>query len=405
MSLLLTVQWLCLIPVGIGSMYAVICVLCVLRFRSLAAQPVTIPTEHLPPVTVLKPIHGLEKNLERNLRSACLQNYPTYQVVFCLQDADDSALPIVRKLEREFGADRASIVIEDRSVGSNGKINNLIGGLAHARHDTLVISDSDIYLDQDYLRRIIAPLADPNVGFVCTFFRATSAESWFEKMELLTMNVGFFPDTVFAFVTGTAKFCIGASVALRRSTLDEIGGLESLADYLVEDYEMARRIWKRGKTMAAIPYVVQTVVDLQSRRHWWNHQIYWDQNSFVVRPGALISTLIIRPVPFALLFTVLRLADSPGLTVLGAIVALRVISAALILHWGLRDREGLKALPLLPLRDLASLLSLLLAFTKRTTIWRNQKFILTRDGRMVARKEPLCENSALPETASVLRSR
>jgi len=222
---------------------------------------------------------------------------------------------------------------------------------------------------------------------------------------LLTMNAGFFPDTVFAHVTGTAKFCLGSSVAFRRFTLDEIGGLESLADYLVEDYEMGRRIWERGKKMAVAPYVVETVVDLKTPSQWWSHQVYWDQNSCVVRPGALISTLIIRPVPFALLFAAFRLGDPLGLSVLAGVLALRLVTIAAILGWGLRDREGLKCLMLLPFRDLAAVVSLFLAFMKPTTVWRDKEFVLTRDGRMVARERALCESSSSPVMTSVSPSR
>src|SRR5437879_9002340 len=230
-SILSVLQWICVIPVIVGSVYGVICLLCVVRYRSQKARSSPTPGREWPPVTILKPVHGLEKDLDKNLRSACLQDYPTYQVVFAVQDEKDPAIPLLKNLELEFGPQRVSVAIEHRQVGTNGKINNLIGGLMHARHEILVISDSDVYLRPDYLKAIVAPLADPDVGFVCTYFMATAAESWFEKMELLTMNAGFFPDTVFAHVTGTAKFCIGSSVALRRSTLNEIGGLEGLADY------------------------------------------------------------------------------------------------------------------------------------------------------------------------------
>ena len=392
---------MCLVPVLVGSVYCIVCLLCVVRFRLLATQFSATPGGQWPPVTILKPVHGLEKDLDKNLRSACLQDYPNYQVVFAVQDEKDPAIPLLRNLEREFGPQRVSVAVEHRQVGTNGKINNLIGGLIHARHEILVISDSDVYLKPDYLKAIVAPLADPDVGFVCTYFMATSAESWFEKMELLTMNAGFFPDTVFAYVTGTAKFCIGSSVALRRSTLNEIGGLESLADYLAEDYEMGRRIWERGKKMAVAPYVVETVVDLRTPSLWWNHQLYWDQNSCVVRPGALISTFFIRPVPFALLFAAFRLGDPLGLSVLAGVLALRLVTIAAILGWGLRDREGLKCLMLLPFRDLAAFVSLFLAFMKPTTVWRDKEFALTRDGRMVAQEKALCESSSSPATTSV----
>ena len=392
---------MCLVPVLVGSVYCIVCLLCVVRFRLLATQFSATPGGQWPPVTMLKPVRGLEKDLDQNLRSACLQDYPNYQVVFAVQDEKDPAIPLLRNLEREFGPQRVSVAVEHRQVGTNGKINNLIGGLIHARHEILVISDSDVYLKSDYLKAIVAPLADPDVGFVCTYFMATSAESWFEKMELLTMNAGFFPDTVFAHVTGTAKFCIGASVALRRSTLDAIGGLESLADYLAEDYEMGRRIWETGKKMAVAPYVVETVVDLMTPSQWWNHQLYWDQNSCMVRPGALISTLVIRPVPFAFLFAAARLVDPVGLSVLAGTLALRLVTTAVILGWGLRDREGLRSLMLLPFRDLAAVVSLLLAFMKPTTVWRDKEFVLTRDGRMVARERALCESSSSPATTSV----
>ena len=401
MSLLSLFQWMCLVPVLVGSVYCIVCLLCVVRFRLLATQFSATPGGQWPPVTMLKPVRGLEKDLDQNLRSACLQDYPNYQVVFAVQDEKDPAIPLLRNLEREFGPQRVSVAIEHRQVGTNGKINNLIGGLIHARHEILVISDSDVYLKSDYLKAIVAPLADPDVGFVCTYFMATSAESWFEKMELLTMNAGFFPDTVFAHVTGTAKFCIGASVALRRSTLDAIGGLESLADYLAEDYEMGRRIWETGKKMAVAPYVVGITVDCKTPSQWWSHQVYWDQNSCVVRPGALISTLIIRPVPFALLFAAFRLGDPLGLSVLAGVLTLRLVTTAAILGWGLRDREGLKSLLLLPFRDLAAVVSLLLAFMKPTTVWRDKEFVLTRDGRMVARERALCESLSSPATTSV----
>src|SRR3989454_9347829 len=392
---------MCLVPVLVGSVYCIVCLLCVVRFRLLATQFSATPGGQWPPVTMLKPVHGLEKDLDQNLRSACLQDYPNYQVVFAVQDENDPAIPLLRNLEREFGPQRISVAVEHRQVGTNGKINNLIGGLVHARHEILVISDSDVYLKPDYLKAIVAPLADPDVGFVCTYFMATSAESWFEKMELLTMNAGFSPDTVFAYVPGAAKFCTGSSVALRRSTLDEIGGLESLADYLAEDYEMGRRIWETGKKMAVAPYVVETVVDLKTPSQWWNHQLYWDQNSCVVRPGALISTLVIRPVPFALLFAAARLGDPLGLSVLAGALALRFVTTAVILGWGLRDREGLKSLLLLPFRDLAAVVSLLLAFMKPTTVWRDKEFVLTRDGRIVARERALCESLSSPATTSV----
>jgi len=391
-------QWASLVPVVAGSLYYFACFICVLVFRSRASVPPRVPRTGWPAVSILKPVHGLEKDLEENLRSLCLQDYPQYQVVFSVQDATDHAIPLLKRLQAEFGSDRITVVVAQRQLGANGKINNLAGGLAHAAHALLVISDSDVHAGPGYLKTIVAPLENPEIGFVCTFFKATLAGSWFERMELLTMNACFFPDTVFAYVTKAARFCIGASVAFRRSTLEQIGGLDSLADHFAEDYVMGRRIWEKGKKAAVAPYVVECTVDFKSPRQWWNHQIYWDQNCGVVRPVAFFSTLIVRAVPFALLFAVLRLADPIGLSVLAGAVALRIAIAAGILKYGLGDQERFETLLLLPIRDLAGVLSLVLALTKKTTVRRNMEFMLTNDGRMVAREVPLCESLSSTET-------
>jgi ceramide glucosyltransferase len=197
-------------------------------------------------------------------------------------------------------------------------------------------------------------------------------------------------NVLFAHISGASKFCLGASAALRRSTLEQVGGLEALSDYLVEDYEMGRRIGLLGKNIAIVPYFVDTIVDLKSPGQWWDHQVYWDQNTRAARPIAFFATALIRSVPFALLYAVARMGDAIGLSVAVGAFALRMASAAIILGWGIRDREGLHSLGLLLFRDITSLATWLLAFTKRTTIWRGTSFVLTRDGRLVA-QAPHCD--------------
>jgi ceramide glucosyltransferase len=333
---------------------------------------------------VLKPVHGLEKGLLENLRSACLQDYPNFEVVFSVQRRNDPAVPVLERLAHEFGPGRVQVVIEEMQPGTNGKINNMAGALPHARHDVLVISDSDVCLPADYLRAIVAPLSDPSIGFVCTPYRAARATRWFEKMELLSLNADFMPSVVFAYETGASLFCLGASIALRRAALEEIGGLESLADYLVEDYELGRRIVGLGRRGLLAPPIVDTMVDLHTAAQWWKHQVYWDQNTRAARPFAFFCTVLIRAVPFALLFALLRPTDLFGWRVLALVVVIRLATAGIIMGWGFHDREGVRALPLLPFRDVAGLASWMLAFVRRTTTWRGTEFALTRDGRLVS---------------------
>lgn len=380
-------QWILLVPVVAGSIYAVLCLLAMLRFRTRRQKPSRHSFASWPPVTVLKPVYGLEKNLRENLRSACLQDYPEFQVVFSVQRRDDPAIPLLQELLSEFGSARVTLAIEDCRMGTNGKINNMIGGIKYARHEILVISDSDVFLRPDYLRSIVAPLADPEVGFVCTLYKAASADSWFEKVELLTLNADLMTNIVFAHVTGAVKLCVGATTALRRSTLVAIGGLEALADYLVEDYEMGRRIWESGKKDVIVPYFIDTTMDLASPSQWWGHQVYWDQNSRAARPVPYFFTIILKSIPFSLLYALVRLGDPISLMVLAAAILVRLSTAALIMGWGLRDPEGIRALWLLPFRDVTGLISWLLAYTLRTTVWRGTRFELTNDGRLLPREE------------------
>ena len=228
----------------------------------------------------------------------------------------DAAIPLLKEIQQEFGSERVTVAIENFRTGTNGKINNMIGGLKHARHDILVISDSDVFLKPDYLQTIVAPLANPEVGCTCTLYKAAGADRWFEKIELLTLNADFMANVLFAHVTGASRFCLGASAALHRSTLERIGGFEGLADYLVEDYEMGRRIWELGKKVEIIPYFVDTVVDLKRPSQWWSHQVYWDQNTRAARPFAFFATALVRSVPFALLFAAARMGDSLGLSIM-----------------------------------------------------------------------------------------
>ncbi len=378
-----TLAYFFLIPVICGSIYAFLCLLASLRFRAMRLKPARKNLSAWPPVTILKPVHGLEKNLRENLRSTCIQDYPEFQVVVSVQKPDDPAIPLLKEIQKEFGAGLVTVAVENKCIGTNGKINNMIGGLLHARHDVLVISDSDVRLRPDYLKTIVAPLADPKIGCVCTLYRVVCADKWYEKLELLSLNSDLMTHMIFALVTGVSKFCLGASAALRRATLDEIGGFEGLADYLVEDYEMGCRILNTGKNVLVLPYLVETMVDLKHPGLWWSHQVYWDQNNRAARPVAYFAAAIVRSVPFAFLHFLV----SPGLfslQVLAGASLIRLTTAAVILRWGLDDREGFRSLWLLPFRDLSALVSLSLAYVKKTTIWRGSEFKLTSDGRLVS---------------------
>ncbi len=375
-------QIICLIPIISGCIYLILSVWTIRNFLRKTTTDINTTEEFHPPVTVLKPIRGIEKNLKSNLHTITVQDWPEYQIIYSVQDPQDSALPILNQLQAEVDNQKISVVIDNKDAGANGKVNNLLGAIAQAYHQIIIISDSDTNLKPDYIKNIISPLSNPNVGAVCTLFKVKSAQRWFEKMELLTINADFIPSVIFAAVTGASNACLGPSIAISRSTLQELGGLESLADYLVEDYELGRRVWTSGKKMVLLPYTIDVTVDLKNWQEWWTHQVYWDQNTYLARPWPFIATILIRAVPFAILFAILRMGDLLGLGVLGITVALRLLSAGITLK-ELKDVEGFQSLYLLPLRDTFGLIFWFLALTKRTVVWRGVKYKLVDNGKMV----------------------
>ncbi|MDJ0950624.1 MAG: bacteriohopanetetrol glucosamine biosynthesis glycosyltransferase HpnI [Alphaproteobacteria bacterium] len=385
-DLYILLQVVCLVPVVCGAAYQLLGLFAAYRFFARPSTDDAPDDDSWPPVTILRPVHGLDKNFAANMRSACLQDYPAYQVVFAVQRLDDPALPVLEEIAAEFGPDRVTLVAVDSEPVVNGKMQNLSNALSAARHDILLISDSDVHLRPDYLKAIVAPLRTSEAGFSCSLYRAGSAETWYEKLELLTLNADFTASILFAEITDASDFCLGSSVAFRRKDLEEIGGFEALADYLVEDYEMGRRFRKKGLKMALVPYFVDLVVDLEDPRQWWHHQVYWDQNTWAAQPVGFLFMVLTFAVPFALLFALLRLFDPIGMMVLAAVLAVRLGTAGVFAAHYLRDRATLRSLVYLPLRDLAGLLSWFTAIRKRTFIWRGHEFGLTREGRIVPRK-------------------
>ncbi len=412
-------QGLILLPVAAGTLYWFACLAAMARLkarmRRLAADMAAAPTAPLapmapmvpliagagaasagaagapwPPVSVLRPVYGLTKDLAACLRSACRLDYPEYQLVLSAQREDEPALPLMREVQREMPPGRVEVVVDGSGRTPNGKVRNLLVGLSGARHDVLVVSDSDVPLQPDYLKAIVAPLLDPEVGCATTFYKAAGAGPWHEAMEQLFINTEWVPNLVFAHVTGASPFVLGASNAVRRSTLDAIGGLADLGNYLLEDFEMGRRLRARGKRVAVVPYFVETLVDLPNLRAWWRHQVYWDRNTRAGNAWGLLGTLFIRPIPWALLLAALRPGDPFALAVAAAAVALRLLAAGLFLGWGLGDRRGLRSLALVPLRDLAGFAATVTVLARPPVVWTGAWFRVGAGGRMipVAGKRP-----------------
>ncbi len=380
-TLLSLLRVLCLVPVAGGSVFSI---LCVVAARVVLKRSRRGAGTYAPPVTVLKPVYGLDRELETNLRSFCEQDYPAFQIALSLQRDDDPARPTLERLVTDYPR-HVTLAVRNSEPLLNGKIQNLMIGLESARHDIIVISDSDTRVPPDYLRTIVAPLQDPAVGYVCTLYRIAGARNLAERLELLTMNLDFAPSLLFTYWTNAAIFCLGASTAIRRADLDATGGLSTLADFLVEDQEMGRRVVESGKRMHFEPMTIAMIPDFENLRAWWRHVVYWDQNTRAASPNGFTATILIRAVPFAVIYAALTGFSPLGWSVLGAALGVRLAAGAAIAGI-LKDREALRSLWLLPLRDVIGLASWAAALRARSFVWRGHAFRLTRAGRIVARE-------------------
>ena len=228
-----------------GILYCVVSLLCTvsfaLRHRDKAGMPFA------PPVSILKPLCGLDPHAYASLRSHCTQDYPAFEIIFGVADPADEILPTVEKVRAEFPDVPVKLVHCPQSLGTNLKISNLVQMLPHARHELLLINDSDIQVPSDYLRRVLAPLKNRSVGMVTCLYRGAAAESIGSKLESLGISSDFIPGVLTANrFDGGLRFGLGSTLAFSRKALDAAGGFIPLTDYLADDYQLGYRISQAG---------------------------------------------------------------------------------------------------------------------------------------------------------------
>ncbi len=372
--------YLLLSPVIFACVYWVATTVCIAWFfrRGRSPRKGNVPNTW-PFVSLIKPVCGLEKNLYENLVTACNQDYPNYEVIYSLQNKNDPALKILEKIRSENSNKKILIVVDETAVGPNGRLCNIYNASQKSSGEIFVFSDSDMFLEKDYLQNIIAPFEDQKVGVSCTLFKAWKANNIPESLELLSFNADFVPSIVFAYVTKASIACPGGSQAIRRDVLEKIGGLKPLANYLVEDFELGQRVLKTGFKIHFAPYVAATGVDLKSFKDWWRHQVYWDQNTRAANPVGFFFTWIIRGIPFACLYTLLA---GPQAAAVFAVTLGTRITTTIINSLFLKDTDGIKAVWLLPFRDLLGIFVWFASFVKRKTYWKGRQFIIQK-GKMV----------------------
>jgi ceramide glucosyltransferase len=341
----------------------------------------------LPKATVLKPLCGLDPETYACLRSFCDQQYPEFQIVFGVAAADDPVLAVVHRLQQEFPLRDLRILVDRRQHGSSRKVSNLINMMAEARHDYLVIADSDVCVDDRYLAKVVAPLVDRDVGVVTCAYRGVSRGGLWSLMGSLFINEWFTPSVYVAAKAGSRSFAFGATIALRREVLSQIGGFGAIANQLADDYRLGELTRNAGLRTVLSEVGVDVVVRESSFGSLVQHELRWLRTIRAVRPLAYSFCFITFGTPMALLGALFTRGGSVALTLLTIATVSR-----LLLHLKRRRVHASAAqMALVPLRDCLSLILWAWSFTNRRVIWRDEHYQVSPDGSAL----PMGENLTL----------
>ncbi len=364
---------------ALAAAYASLALVAVLvwRTRGTSGSPVK-----LPPVTVLKPLCGAEPGLYENLRSFCRQDYPDFQIVFGVGDAQDPALAVAGRLVEEFPHVPIDIVVDQRQHGYNRKISNLINMLKHAHHDVLVMADSDAFVGPDYLASVTAPLLDRKVGLVTCLYQGEPTQLIWSRLGAMYINEWYMPSVLLAWLFGHENYVSGQTLCLRRDTLQAIGGLPGIANHLADDYELGQAVRRLGLRIVLSSYRLKAEHHEPTLDSLVRHELRWMRTLYVLRPRSFRFIFFTFSLPLALLGLLLGAASFS--TIAWSLFQLTVM-ARLALHFVHRFRGGrpmFADLWLLPARDLLICWVWCRSFFTSRFTWRGSDFGVGADGIM-----------------------
>jgi ceramide glucosyltransferase len=348
-----------------------------------------VQCQNSPPITILKPVCGLEPSLRENLRSFCVQDYAVYEVVFGVSDPRDPAIAVIEGLIEEFPHRELSLVVVSRRGSVNPKVRKLVDMQAHARHDILVVADSDIRVRPDYLRALAAAFEDPGVGAATCLYRGAPCGNLPSILSSMFINEWFFPAVHIDLLLEPLRFCLGATMAVRRDVLEAIGGFEALESYLADEYMLGKLTSDHGYKVELSPYIVDVTVNEPTLRDLFLHEIRWARTIRSVRPIKFALTFLTDVLPLSILVALAVDLDASGLCLVGLALALRIR-----LHYAVRVPLGVvgPARPwLVPVRDLLSFAVRIASFCGNSVSWRDNRYRVSPDGQMLVAqltKEP-----------------
>jgi ceramide glucosyltransferase len=363
---------------GVGSFYTLAAAFLLHRFaKSPLPQAMSFPG-----VTVLKPLHGAEAGLEENLNSFCRQDYPgPVQIVFGVRDAADPAVDTVRRLQAALPAADIELVIDAATHGANGKISNLVNMAPAIRHGLVVLADSDIRVEAGYLRGIAGALEQPGTELVTCLYRGMAAGGLWSRLAAMGINYHFLPSVLVGLGIGRADPCFGSTMALRRDTLDRIGGFEAFVNHLADDHAIGQAVRRDGGRITVPRMIVSHICRERKAGEMLRQELRWARTLRLLDPAGFLGSAVTHPLPFALLALLL----SPAPWGLGALTAALVSRLLLQVQVDrvIGNPEGKGGSPWLePLRDLLSFAVFVASHFTDAVTWRGQRFRVNRDGTL-----------------------
>jgi ceramide glucosyltransferase len=352
------------------------------RTAHRAAGRAPAATSELSAISVLKPVRGLDPGAYENFASFCRQEYREFEILFAVNDPEDPVVPLIQKLMADFPERPIRLIIVTERLGANTKVSNLCRLVREARHDLLVITDSDVRVEPEYLRSVAAMFCDPSVGGVTALYRGRDNLEFVAAMDCVGSSAAFCGAALVARELEGLKFMMGSTMATTKERLAEIGGFEAMVDLHSDDYELGRRIAARGHRIELLPEPVWMAFPSQTLDAYLRHELRWAIGIRNIRPGGHFGMLFTHGLPWAIAAACVAPSLAIGAAYVGAYLVLRFAMAWFVGVWGLHDPVLRRRIWLLPIRDSLSVLVWLASFAVNRIEWRGNVFTLEK-GRMI----------------------
>jgi ceramide glucosyltransferase len=335
-----------------------------------------------PPVSILKPIRGLDRETYENFASFCRQDYPEFEILFCVSDENEPAITVIEQIMRDFPQRSIRLLIGSEPLGVSDKVNKLCRMAREARHDILVVTDSDVRVAPDFLRGVVGPFGDPKVAGVTCLYRGLTDGSLAADLEALGNSTDFAPGVLTAWLLGDLRFMLGAVMATTKRHLAEIGGFEALVNHFSDDYELGHRMATHGYRIALDRFPVSIVYPRQNLAEAFRHQVRWNLAIRCSRPWGHAGIALAQGLPWALIAAAIAPGWGTAAVYLACYAVLRVAVAWVVGVSGMQDNLAVERMWMLPFRDAFAFVAWVGSFVPQRIHWRGHDYYV-REKRLV----------------------